>query len=154
MENISNHITFAEATKSQQAIRLGVENIPDAFELKAMKNLAEKVFEPLRLHVGKPIAITSFYRNKKVNKLIGGAVNSQHTTGEAMDIDADVFGGLTNKDIFDYIKSNLTFDQLIWEFGNENNPDWVHVSLSVSGNNRKQILVAKKINGKTVYQNY
>ena len=98
-----------------------------------------------------PIAVTSFYRNKKVNKVIGGAKNSQHTTGEAMDIDADVFGKVTNKEVFFYIKDNLEFDQLIAEFINEDGVDgWVHVSYS-KVKNRKQVLVAKKVNGKTVY---
>jgi len=153
---VSKHITMAEATKSQTATRLGISNIPDAFELEAMKLLANKVFEPVRQHFGFPIAVTSFYRNKKVNKAIGGATNSQHTTGEAMDIDADVFGKLTNKNIFDFIKNNLDFDQLIAEGWDDKTKDyqWIHVSYS-KVKNRKQILRAIFRKGqKTIYENY
>jgi hypothetical protein len=73
--------------------------------------------------------------------------------GKALDIDGDIFGGVSNKEIFDYIKNSCNFDQLIWEFGTENNPDWVHVSYNKEGN-RKQILRAIKNGGKTIYQPY
>jgi len=151
MDKISEHISFAEATKSQQAVRMGIPNLPNDFQIHSMKLLAENVFEPLRLHFGKPIAISSFFRTYRINAIIGGAPNSQHTLGQAMDIDADIFGGLTNKQIYDYIKTNLDFDQLIWEFGNDANPDWVHVSYISSKANRKQLLRATIVHGKTQY---
>lgn len=134
--NISKHITYAEATKSQTAIRKGIDNTPDEATLDRMRLVAEKVFEPLREYFRMPIGISSFYRSPKLNKAIGGAKNSQHVTGEAMDIDADIFGGVTNTRIFEWIKNNLEFDQLIREYG-ENG--WVHVSYKASGN-RNQVL--------------
>lgn len=152
MSGVSKNITLAEATKSQTATRKGIDNTPNEEQLAAMKNLANKVFEPLRIAMGnKSIAITSFFRSPEVNKAIGGSTSSQHCKGEAMDIDADIFGGMTNADIFKYIYNYLDFDQLIWEFGNESNPAWVHVSLKLNGKNRKQTLIASRVNGKTSY---
>lgn len=152
MENlrISQHISYAEATKSQQAVRFNIINKPNEEQLESMRNLANKVFEPIRRNFKKPIAITSFFRSPALNKVIGGSLTSQHCKGEAMDIDADVFGGVTNSEIFHFIKNNLDFDQLIWEFGNHKEPDWVHVSLRIN-TNRRQILRAEKRNGSTVY---
>lgn len=148
---ITTHISFAEATKSQTATRHGINNVPGSEQIGNMKHLAEQVFEPVRKHFGKPIAITSFYRSPELNIKIGGSKTSQHCKGEAMDIDADVFGGMTNAQIFEYIKKNLTFDQLIWEFGANDNPAWVHVSLKKNGN-RRQVLRALRIGGKTRYE--
>jgi zinc D-Ala-D-Ala carboxypeptidase len=143
---ISEHITLAEATKSQQASRLGLSNQPTSEHLDNMKHIAENVFEPIRKHFNKPIAVSSFYRSEAVNKAIGGAMTSQHLTGEAMDIDAQIFGGLTNKEVFDWVRANLNFDQLIWEGGTVEEPDWVHVSLTKHRANRKQVL--RMISGK------
>ena len=153
MTKISKHITLAEATKSQAAERLGVSNIPTPEHLESMKYIAVNVFEPIREHFKVPIAITSFYRSPKINQRIGGSISSQHCKGEAMDIDADILGGVTNSQIFDYIKDNLEFDQLIWEFGNDSEPAWVHVSLKKS-NNRKQVLKCYKEGINTVYVKY
>lgn len=141
---ISEHITLSEATKSNAAVRAGIKNIPDENQLANMKYLAEEIFEPLRKHFGKPIGISSFFRNKEANKLVGGAEFSQHQTGEAMDIDGDIFGGVTNKEIFDWIRANCTFDQLLWEYGDNNNPAWVHVSKSRTRTNRGQVLRVTK----------
>lgn len=152
MTKVSEHITLAEATKSQAAIRHGIDNTPNDEQLAAMKYVATRVFEPLRIAMGnKSIAITSFFRSPEVNKKIGGSTTSQHCKGQAMDIDADVFGGMTNAEIFRYIYNHLEFDQLIWEYGNESEPAWVHVSLKEEGDNRKQSLMVKRINGKPVY---
>lgn len=153
MQRISEHITYAEATKSQQATRNHLKNDPGPDELNAMQHLAGCVFEQLRTYFNVPIAISSFYRSRTVNALVGGSDTSQHIKGEAMDIDAEIFGGVTNKQIFDYIKKNLPFDQLIWEFGDDNKPAWVHVSLKAT-NNRYQILKAIKKSGHIVYENY
>ena len=153
MKNISKNITYIEATKSATAIKKGIDNTPTNETLKIMQYVAENVFEPLREHFNVPIGITSFYRSSALNKAVGGSSTSEHVNGSAIDIDADVFGRITNKEIFNYIKDNLNFNQLIWEFGNDNEPDWVHVSLKKSGN-KKQILQAKKINGRTKYINY
>jgi hypothetical protein len=147
---ISNHISYDEATYSSTANRLGIDNTPGPEHIKNMKKVAEAVFEPLREHFGVPIGVTSFYRCEALNRALRGSLRSSHMKGEAMDLDADVYGGLSNKDIFDYIKDNLEFDQLIWEFGSDENPAWVHVSYS-EGNNRMQKLIAKKVDGLTTY---
>ena len=147
---ISKHISYKEATLSQTAVRKGINNDPDAYQLQNMQLLAEKVFEPLREHFGVPIAINSFFRSQKLNKAIGGATGSQHTQGRAIDID-DTLGGVSNKQMFDWIRDNLDYDQLIWEFGNNQNPDWVHVSYVSEAENRKRALKASKKNGKTIY---
>ena len=147
---ISKHISYKEATQSQTAVRKGINNEPDAYQLQNMQVLAEKVFEPLREHFGVAIAINSFFRSQKLNKAIGGASGSQHTQGRAIDID-DTLGGVSNKQMFEYIKANLDFDQLIWEFGNDKNPDWVHISYVSPTENRNRVLRASKKNGKTIY---
>lgn len=138
---ISPNISEAEAFKSNQAIKLGINNTTNDSEILAnMRYVALNVFEPLRKHFNRPIGISSFYRSSALNKAIKGAKNSQHLTGEAIDIDADIYGGISNAEIFNWIKNNLEFDQLIWEFGNDTNPAWVHVSLKRKGVNRKQII--------------
>lgn len=147
---ISEHISLKEATKSNTAQRLGIENFPNNDTLIQMQALAENIFEPLRQHVGGPIYITSFYRSPELNKAIGGSSKSQHCLGQAIDVD-DVLGQATNKEMFEYIKDNLDFDQLIWEFGDDNNPNWVHVSYNAAGN-RGNILQAVKEDGRTIYK--
>ena len=152
---LSEHLSLAEVTRSETAKRKGVSNMPTEEHIKNFKLLAENVFEPIRNHFGKPIHISSGYRSAALNKAIGGASNSQHCTGEAIDIDMDGHaGGVTNKMVFDYIKDNLNFDQLIWEFGTDANPDWVHVSYESTGRQRKQILKAVRKNGATSYVPY
>jgi hypothetical protein len=131
---ISKYVSLKEATKSDYAIRKQINNIPDDGQLVAMKNVATNVFDKVREHFGKPIGISSFFRSKEINKAIGGSINSDHCNGCA-------------------IKSDLDFDQLIWEFGDSNEPAWVHVSLRANGVNRKQVLEAVKIGGKTHYRN-
>jgi len=119
--------------------------------LENFKLLAEKVFEPIRAHFGVPIHISSGYRSKDLNQFVKGSLSSQHCKGEAIDIDMDgSSNGVTNKMIFDFIKEKLEFDQLIWEFGSDSNPDWVHVSYT-KGKNRKQKLKAVRSGGKTTY---
>ena len=134
---ISNNLTLAELTTSQTAIRLGIKNTAPAYVIENLKAVAENVFEPIREHFGKPIRISSGYRSKELNKAIKGSITSQHMTGQALDLQGT--NGLTNAEIFNYVKDNLTFDQLIWEFGTKNEPAWVHVSFSKI-KNRKQIL--------------
>lgn len=153
MENISKHISYAEATKSQTAVRYGKDNTPNTQQLAAMKLVAQKVFEPVREHFKKPIAVTSFFRSKSVNVLSGGSDTSQHLTGQAMDVDADLLGGVTNADIFHFVRKNLDFDQLIWEFGDSEQPAWVHFSYCTTGN-RKQILKAVKNGYQTLYKTW
>lgn len=146
---ISKHLTLAEACKSQTADKLGInnENINEE-TINNLKLLAEKVFEPIREHFKTPINLSSVYRCKQLNLAVKGSTTSQHCTGEAMDIDSVK---PTNKEIFEYIKTNLKFDQMIWEFGTKDNPDWVHVSYESSRPQRNEILKASKVNGKTIY---
>jgi len=153
---ISDHISLHEATKSDIAIKNGIDNIPTESILERMRMVATKVFEPVRAHFGKAIGITSFFRSVALNKIIGNSSStSQHCTGEAMDLDGDLYGLINNSSIFNYIKDNLEFDQLIWEFGTEEEPDWVHVSFR-QDYNRKQVLKSTrhKKTGKTVYSQY
>lgn len=146
---ISEHISYAEATSSATAKAYNIDNRPNEQQLANMRYVAENVFERVRNHFGKPIRITSFFRNEQVNKIVSGAGKSQHKTGEAIDMQAT--SGVTNAQLFHYIKNNLLFDQLIWEFGNDSEPAWIHVSLT-KGTNRKQVLKAiKKGNGETDY---
>ena len=147
---ISDHISFKEFTASNTAQRLGIENKPGAYEVKNARDLAYHVFEPLRKWAGGPIRINSFFRSPELNKAIGGSKNSQHCYGQAMDLD-DTHGFKTNAEMFNYIKDNLEYDQLIWEFGTDENPDWVHVSYVGPGKNRKRNLKASRNKKKTVY---
>lgn len=148
--NLTKHITYAEAVKSYTANRLGIANTPTEEHMYNMIILGTEVFEPLRKFVGGPILITSFYRSQELNKAIGGSSSSQHCTGQAMDID-DVYGHKTNAEMFDFIVTHLDFDQIIWEFGDDTNPDWVHVSY-VDNNNRRNVLKAVREKGKTIYK--
>jgi hypothetical protein len=150
---LSTNLSLAEVTRSETAKRRGISNMPTAEHIENFKKLAANIFQPIREHFGKPIIISSGYRSAELNKAIGGSLSSQHSSGEAIDIDMDGTD-ITNKQIFDYIKDNLTFDQMIWEFGTDANPDWVHVSFAANRSQRKQILVAKKVNGKTTYTPY
>ena len=151
--NLSKNLTLAEVIRSESAKRRGINNNPSAEHLENLKLLAEKVFQPIRDYFKRPIHISSGYRSKALNDSIKGASKtSQHSKGEAIDIDMDGTS-ITNKQVFDFIKDNLDFDQLIFEFGTETNPDWVHVSYS-KDRNRKQVLRAKKSGIKTYYTNY
>jgi hypothetical protein len=159
---LSKNLALAEVIRSETAKRKGISNMPTPEHIENFKLLAERVFQPIRDHFGVPIRISSGYRSAALNKAIGGAgktVNgvyvpsSQHCTGEAIDIDMDGTS-ITNAAIFNFIKDNLEFDQLIWEFGTDTNPDWVHVSYESTGKQRKQILKAKKSGSKTTYVPY
>lgn len=148
--NLSKNLSLAEMTRSESAKRKGINNSPTADHLESMKKLATNVFQPVRDHFNIPIHISSGYRSYALNKAIGGSSSSQHCLGEAIDIDMDGTS-ISNADVFNWIKENLSFDQMIWEFGTNKNPDWVHVSYKSSGKQRKQILKAIRKNGKTSY---
>ena len=149
---ISEHISYKEATHSATALRRNLDNTPNDEQLKCMEEVAENLFEPLRKWVGGPIKVNSFFRGKPVNTAIGGSRTSQHMKGQAIDID-DTFGYKTNAEMYHYIKDNLDFDQMIWEFGNDKNPSWVHISWVSHRPNRKKLTIAYKENGKTKYIN-
>jgi hypothetical protein len=150
---LSENLSLTEMIASERAKRKGISNQPTAEHIENMKVLAQHIFQPIREHFGKPIHVSSGYRSKNLNKAIGGSQTSQHSKGQAMDIDMDG-SDISNRDIFMFIKDNLEFDQLIWELGTKGNPDWVHVSYNTNGNQRKQVLIAKKYAGKTTYLNF
>lgn len=151
MERISEHISYQEGTRSVTALRLGIDNTPDTYQFTNMQVVAENIFEPLRKWVRGPIKINSFLRVPDLNKAIGGSESSQHCQGRAIDID-DSYGHKTNAEMFEYIKKHLDFDQMIWEFGDDDNPDWVHVSYVSPDRNRGRCLRAERIDGKTQYR--
>ena len=148
---ISKHVSIKEGVYSMTATRIGIDNEPTDGHLRNMCEIADEIFEPLRSWVGGPIKINSFYRSPELNKAIGGSSKSQHCKGQAMDID-DGYGRATNAEMYEFIKEHLDFDQLIWEFGDDDNPNWLHVSYVDPVNNRKRCLKAYKENKITKYK--
>lgn len=148
--NISEHLTLEEVTKSTTGIRLGISNVPSEEHVDNLKKLAANVFEKIRNHFNTPIYIISGYRSPELNKAVGGATHSDHMKGMAIDIDMDGKNTITNKQIFDYVKDNLEFTKLIWEYGNNDNPDWVHISYD-EDNLSGLIMRAIKIGNNTKY---
>ena len=147
---ISKHISYKESIYSTTAIRRGINNTPNDEQLKNMELIADEIFEPLRTYVGGPIKINSFFRCPELNTAIGGSGKSQHCKGQAIDID-DTFGRMTNAEMYHWIKEHLEFDQMIWEFGDDDNPDWVHISYVSPKDNRNRCLKAYREKGKTKY---
>jgi hypothetical protein len=153
---LSEHLTLEEVTNSDTAKRLGIDNSPTPEHLANLKLLAAHIFEPIRMRFGHPIFVSSGYRSKALNAATpGSSITSQHCSGEALDLDQDSMPfGITNKMVFDFIRQNLQFDQLIWEYGTDSAPDWVHVSWESTGKQRKQILRGTRVNGKPHYIPY
>lgn len=153
---LTRNLSLAEMIKSNTAKRLGIKNSPTDEHLGDMILWAENIFQPIRDQFQEPIIISSGYRSEKLNEAIGGSLNSQHSKGQAGDIDQDNTGTkVTNRDVFDFILDHLDFDQLILEFpDSDGNPSWVHVSCVGEKENRGQVLVAVKENGKTKYYPY
>jgi len=159
---LSKNLSLSEMLKSRTASRLGINNTPTPEHIDNMKELARHIFQPVRSYFGVPIKISSGYRSSDLNKAIGGSfrrvarkyvATSQHCKGQAVDIDRDGHSAPNNTELFNYIKDNLDFDQLIWEFGTDEKPDWVHVSYNPHGDQRNQILKAyKNEKGKTKYK--
>ena len=149
---LSNNLSVKEVMKSNTAKRFGIDNRPTIEHLQNLKAIALNIFQPARNHFKKPIFVSSGYRSEDLNEKIGGSKTSQHSKGQALDLDAHTFGGLTNKELFDFISEHLEFDQIIWEFGTDEEPDWVHVSYVSSGINRGESLKAYKANGITRYK--
>ena len=148
---ISKHISYKEGVYSVTATRRGINNTPNDEQLDNMELVANEVFEPLRTWVGGPIKINSFFRCPELNTAIGWSSKSQHCKGQAIDID-DTFHKATNAEMYYYIKENLDFDQIIWEFGDDDNPDWVHISYVSPEENRNRCLKAYREDGKTRYK--
>tara|TARA_R100000388_G_scaffold49207_1_gene36793 strand:+ start:197 stop:667 length:471 start_codon:yes stop_codon:yes gene_type:complete len=151
---LSKNLTLKECLRSKTAKRLGIDNTPeDETVIKNLEKVARFIFQPLRDAFGCPIYVSSGYRCPDLNRAIGGSKRSQHMEGRALDLDADVYGRCTNAQIFNWIKNNLDFDQIVWEFGTEDNPDWVHVSYVSEDDNRNRCLVAKRDDkGKVYYE--
>lgn len=151
MENISKYISYAEATKSETAKKLGLSNTPNETQLANMRLVGQCIFDSVREFINGPLFIWSFFRSREVNnKTKGASKTSEHMQGKAIDMDAQIYGGATNKEIFNYIKDNLEFNQLIWEFGNDEEPDWVHISYSYPYN-KKEVIKSIRVmeNGKS-----
>ena len=150
---LSKNLTLKECIRSGTADRLGIDNTPDEWATENLKKVAEHIFQPLRDHFGVPVYVSSGYRSPDLNRAIGGSKRSQHMEGRALDLDADVFGDISNAEIFHYIRECLEFDQVVWEFGDEDNPSWVHVSYVHGGTNRKRCLKAcRNSKGETYYE--
>lgn len=146
---LSKNFTMAEFTKSQTAERKGIDNTPEGDHLEAAKALFENVVQPVRDHFG-PTVINSGYRSPELNEAVGGSSRSQHCKGQAVDIEVP---GVANADLANWIVENLEFDQVILEFYTPGIPDsgWVHVSYLADGDNRRSILTASRVDGKTQY---
>ena len=151
---ISKYVSYNEVVHSNTAIIEGLANTPNDQQLERIKILCRKVFDPAREAMGHPIAVNSMYRSTALNKAIGGSKTSQHmaNNGAAVDMD-NRYGGFKLSELFHWIKDNLQFDQLIWEFGTDKEPEWIHVSYN-EGKNRGEILKASKKSGKTVYSKF
>jgi zinc D-Ala-D-Ala carboxypeptidase len=146
MTAISKYLTLEEATKSPNAIRLGISNQPNEKELKAMKYTAKNLFDPVRIFVDGPLHASSFFRSQELNDATpGSSKTSQHMKGEAVDIDCDTYGNGKNIDVFHFIKDKLVFDQLILEYPDASGkPSWIHASIVEGGKNRREVLVKLK----------
>lgn len=154
-DKICKYLTLGEVVRSESAKRNNISNFPTPEHLENLKAVGENIFDKIREHFGCPIGISSGYRSEELNKIIkGSSKTSQHCKGEALDIDADIHNKITNKDIFEFVKNNLDFDQMIWEYGTSQQPDWVHVSYKRNGGNRKSILRCKRVNGQPSYSKW
>ena len=149
---ISDNISYREATHSDTAKRLNIKNDPTEEHLVNMVLIADKVFQPLREWCEHQIKVNSMYRSPALNTAIGGSKSSQHRFGQALDL--DTLGEKSNADLFYYISENLSYDQLIWEAGNDDEPDWIHVSYVNEEKNRKQRLKMKRKGARTQYYNF
>ena len=149
---ISENLSYKEATHSDTAKRLGIKNDPTEDHLVNMMLIADKVFQPLREWCEHPIKVNSMYRSEALNTAIGGSKTSQHRFGQALDL--DTLGSKSNADLFNYISENLNYDQLIWEAGNDDNPDWIHVSYVNVEKNRNQRLKMKRKGTRSRYYSF
>ena len=148
---LSQHFNLREFTRSETAMRRGIDNTPGPVHAKNLQKVCEKILEPVRNHFGRPVRINSGYRGPALNAAVGGSSKSQHCNGEAVDFEID---GLPNPELAKWVADNCEFDQIILEFYNPKegpNSGWVHASYC-EGNNRKQIMTAVQENGKTVYK--
>ena len=152
---LSKNLWLSEVTKSNTAIRRGIDNTPTELHIANLRYLAEKVFQPIREHFGRPIFVSSGYRSKALNEAIGGSQNSFHSHGMALDLDMDGKAqNISNADIFNFIKDNLPYTELIWEFGTTDKPDWVHVAIAKGREQEKNTKIAYREDSKTKYRKF
>jgi zinc D-Ala-D-Ala carboxypeptidase len=146
--NLTRNFTLSELTKSDTAIRRGINNNPNAEQIEKLKALCENILQPVRDHFGR-VKITSGFRSVELCEAIGSSARSQHAKAEAADFEVV---GTDNAELFDWIKSNLSPDQLILEFytPGEPNSGWIHASW-IEGTPRASFLHAYKSEGKTKY---
>ena len=137
---LSKHFKLEEFTKSQTAIRKGINNEAGSGEIKNLTDLCYTVLEPVRAKFDKPITVTSGFRSEELCEAIGSKKTSQHAKGQAVDFE---IAGVSNLQIAVWIEANCDFYQLILEYWKEEDKDpnsgWVHCSY-VEGSNRKQVL--------------
>lgn len=136
---IADHFSLDELTRSATALRHGICNTPDGQSVINLNLLATNILEPVRQHFNIPFSPSSTYRSPEVNRLVGSASGSQHITGHATDFEIPT---IANGDLAEWIKANLTFDQLILEFHNPSDPKsgWVHCSYHKE-HNRNECLI-------------
>ncbi|HQQ81953.1 MAG TPA: D-Ala-D-Ala carboxypeptidase family metallohydrolase [Cyclobacteriaceae bacterium] len=147
-EHLSKYLTLQDAIKA----RPGFSNKPSEDQIKALIYWGTCVLDPIVEHFGVVPFLHSVFRNDAYNAAIGGDPHSQHRFGQAGDMDFDnVPKAPNNKALFDFVVRNLNFDQIIWEKGTNENPDWVHVS-AIDGVNRKKITQCVVVEGKTCYK--
>ena len=146
---LTPNFSLSEMTKSDTALRLDMDNTPNAVQVENLKTLCEKVLQPVRDHFGKGVKVNSGFRHPQVNAAVGGSTTSDHCKGMAADIEIP---GVANGDLAQWIVDNLEFRQVILEFYTPGVPDsgWVHVSFNPE-DNKKQVLTAAKQRGKTIY---
>ena len=151
---IGKYLTLEECCKSATALRLGIDNKPNQQQIIALHSLAVNIYDKCCEKFLVKIPVVSGFRSKGLNDAISGSSqSSQHMRGEAFDLDLDgTFNGVNNAQLFEYIHSHLSFDQLIWEFGTDTSPAWIHVSYKVSGKNRNNVFYSAKDNGKVHYK--
>ena len=153
--NLSKNLSLSEVTYSKTALRRNINNTPTEEHIENLKYVAEKVFQPIREHFGVPIYVSSGYRSKDLNEVIGGSPRSFHSHGLALDLDQDGRNkGVSNADVFYFIKENLQFTELIWEFGDETNPNCVHVAIAPGREDEKKIKIAKRVDNRTTYSTW
>lgn len=145
---LSKYLSYQQAIKSDTAKKHKLDNSPNAAEIENLKHLGKNIYDKIYEKFNGNVKLTSVFRNGPVNKKVGGSSTSQHRFGQALDIQGT--NGVTNKQIFKYVKENLDYHQIIWEFGSTTEPNWVHVGYKPSGN-RKTNTRAKKVNGSTKY---
>ena len=147
---LSANFSLLELTKSQTATRKGIDNTPSPEHQRNLKSLCTRILQPIRDHFNRVVSVSSGYRSKELCTAIGSKITSQHAKGQAADFE---IYGLSNQELADWIRNNLSYDQLILEYWTPESPNngWIHCSHNSEGN-RKEYLRAYKNEGKTKYE--